>query len=490
MKKLSFISLTALVALAACSEAPTSPAGEIPALSEIVITAGVQAPPRAPGRPLFSTLEDARVNVGGSTTTALSLPGASCAPEAPRSVTISYTMSGNQRSDASFKVHTSWDYDGSEFVGTNPTTVVVAAKQGGGTATYSVAITVANSSGLGSGETHFVVSPFDLQTNPSDPPGQQLSLDASSSATVYVTFNDCTPEAPINTRPSLTMPADMTVEATSSAGAAVTFVVTANDTEDGDLTSSVVCTPESGSSFPFGETTVNCVVTDSGGLSAEGSFKVTVVDTTAPVFTSFPGSQTLIAANINGAVLDLESLGITAEDQGPNGEPGDISPDVSWACDYPAGAWLAIGSTTTVACTATDGRGNESDRSYFDVFVTLDLSAMTGFEQPLRMSAPFSAHKAGSTIPHKFGAPRYADGTPATDLASGLRLTLTKQSGGEEYEQETMDEYGAGSTAWRYSPAHYIFNLKTEKGWGAGDWTTTVSYAGIPLASTTFTMRN
>jgi hypothetical protein len=483
----------ALIALAACSEAPTSPGGEPAAPSEIVITPGIQAPVR-PGGPLFSTLENARLSVGGSTTTPVSLSGTNCTDYSPRQVTITYTLSGNQRSPASFKVYRTWDYDGAAFVGYNETTINVPAKQGGGNATYQVVLSIENSSRSGSGSTSFVVAPFDLDTNQSDPSGLRLDLDASSSATVYIDFEDCDP-TPTNTPPALTIPADMEVEATSSAGAPVHFVVTASDAEDGDLTHAVVCTAggipvQSGDLFPFGETIVECSVEDSGGLSAEGSFKITVVDTTPPVFTSFPDNQTLIAANINGAVLDLESLGIMAEDKGPNGEPGDISPDVTWSCDYVPGTWLEIGSTTTVACTATDGRGNESAPSTFDVFVTLDLSAMTGFEPPLRMSKPFSAHKAGSTIPHKFGAPRYADGTPATDLASGLRLTLTKQSGGEEYQQETMDEYGAGSTAWRYSPSHYIFNLKTEKNWGAGDWTTTVSYAGIELASTTFTMRN
>src|SRR5882672_1370674 len=70
---------------------------------------------------------------------------------------------------------------------------------------------------------------------------------------------------------------DLTVEATGPTGAVVTY-------DDGGF----VCTPPSGSTFPLGETTVNCV--DDVGNPA-GSFKVTVVDTTPPVLT-VPGPIT------------------------------------------------------------------------------------------------------------------------------------------------------------------------------------------------------
>ena len=56
-------------------------------------------------------------------------------------------------------------------------------------------------------------------------------------------------------------------------------------------------------------------------------------------------------------MLDLDALGITVEDVGGVSEPS------TFACDYVAGTVLAIGSTTTVDCTATDAIGNESDRA-------------------------------------------------------------------------------------------------------------------------------
>jgi hypothetical protein len=88
-----------------------------------------------------------------------------------------------------------------------------------------------------------------------------------------------------------------------------------------------------------------------------------------------------------------------------------------------------------------------SAASTFDVFVTPDLDTTCGVGAPLRNEAPYSAHKRTSTIPHKICLPAYADGSLATDLASGLRLTLKKTDNGSEvYEQTTSDDYSAGST--------------------------------------------
>jgi hypothetical protein len=92
-----------------------------------------------------------------------------------------------------------------------------------------------------------------------------------------------------NTAPSLNLPSNLTAEATSASGALVSYTATASDTQDGSLTPT--CSPASGSTFPLGPTTVNCSVTDSGGLSASGSFTVTVQDTTAPTVTA-PANMT------------------------------------------------------------------------------------------------------------------------------------------------------------------------------------------------------
>jgi len=87
----------------------------------------------------------------------------------------------------------------------------------------------------------------------------------SASDTFVVTVEDTTP-------PTLSMPAGVTEEATSAAGAAVTFSVSASDLVDGPV--AVVCAPVSGSTFAVGDTTVTCSATDAAGNTGAGSFVV------------------------------------------------------------------------------------------------------------------------------------------------------------------------------------------------------------------------
>jgi Cep192 domain 4/HYR domain len=99
----------------------------------------------------------------------------------------------------------------------------------------------------------------------SRPQPQEIALTGTGIRTLVIT-----PSTP----PILTLAPDQTVEATGPDGAPATYTVSASDAQDGTLTPS--CSPASGSVFPLGTTTVNCSVTDSGGLTATGSFTVAV----------------------------------------------------------------------------------------------------------------------------------------------------------------------------------------------------------------------
>jgi hypothetical protein len=145
--------------------------------------------------------------------------------------------------------------------------------------------------------------------------------------------------------PTITCPEDMTLECTSEDGAIAMFEATAEDTGDADPT--IVCTPPSGSVFPLGTTTVECVATDASGNSSSCSFDVTVVDTTPPVITC-PDDLTVECAGPDGAVATFDA---TATDE------CDEAPVV--VCTPASGSLFPLG-TTTVECTATDASGNSS----------------------------------------------------------------------------------------------------------------------------------
>ena len=101
-----------------------------------------------------------------------------------------------------------------------------------------------------------------------------------------------------HTPPVLTVPADVTVEATSPAGAVVTFEATAED--DIDPSPTVTCSPASGSTFPVADTLVGCTATDHRGNASTGSFTVHVVDTTPPTV--------LVTGVANGGSYTLGSV--------------------------------------------------------------------------------------------------------------------------------------------------------------------------------------
>jgi hypothetical protein len=79
---------------------------------------------------------------------------------------------------------------------------------------------------------------------------------------------------PDTTPPVLTVPSNVTVDATSPAGAAVSYAATATD--DLDPSPKVSCTPAAGATFAIGDATVKCTATDAGGNSANASFTVHV----------------------------------------------------------------------------------------------------------------------------------------------------------------------------------------------------------------------
>ena len=265
--------------------------------------------------------------------------------------------------------------------------------------------------------------------------------DAGNSATGYFDVNvvDTTP-------PALTLPSDMTLEATGPSGAAASFAATANDLVDGDIP--VDCTPDSGEMFSLGATLVNCSSTDAAGNTASGSFTVTVVDTTPPTL-QLPSDMTVSAESILGATV---SFSATASDI--------VDGSTTVHCTPASGLTFPIG-LTTVSCGSQDNAGNYAEGS-FTIKVTVQA---TGFYQPVDMNYNVNLVKAGSTVPLKFevfGNMNIAS-TEISDVSIVKSLKQKLTSCDPTAPTDEVETTATGGTMLRYDPTsgQFVYNWKT-----------------------------
>jgi Tol biopolymer transport system component len=133
-------------------------------------------------------------------------------------------------------------------------------------------------SDAGSGLADPAEASFSLTT--SVPAGSEDANAPTGTRQVCDSSGNCATAGPVDGNkidrkaPALSLPADKTVDATSPAGAAVSFTATAADAADPNP--AVRCTPASGATFAIGTTTVSCTATDHVGNQSSGTFKVTV----------------------------------------------------------------------------------------------------------------------------------------------------------------------------------------------------------------------
>lgn len=146
--------------------------------------------------------------------------------------------------------------------------------------------------------------------------------------------------------PILAIPEIVVAEATSPAGAAVSFD-----------TGGATCDHASGSQFPMGNTTVSCSMTNSFGTST-GTFLVVVTDTVAPVLN--------LPANIS-TNTQVVTYTATAND--------NIDGSIPVTCSPVSGSTFPTGATT-VQCVATDSHANTAFGSFT---VTVTLPPITAF---------------------------------------------------------------------------------------------------------------
>lgn len=470
-------------------------------------TSGAAAPPalalrkdtRTPSATLTPALSVVAAGEPVPTATCVSadpVPGsgvAGCTPQTPTSITVAgqvYSLANAKATDVAGNTSTvasqtavivsgTRNLDGS-FSAANSVTVVAGGELFNGSAftvngaptagtidaaaktntlslsvpnTYTIGVTVP-----GSGGTANVTVTFTVTVNDSVPPVLSLSapgpVEASSPAGAVVTFSatavdnidgavpvTCTPASGSTfalgittvtcsahdtagntstasftvtvrdtTAPNLTVPGNISgVEATGPGGAIVTYSATVTDIAD--PSPSVTCTPASGSTFALGTTTVSCTATDHSGNSTNKTFTVTVVDTTAPVFGPAPAIGPIEGNTLGGAVVGYVKPSAT----------DTVSGAVTVTCTPASGSTFALG-TTSVACTASDAKGNQATATFTVAVVDTTPPSLT---VPANITKAATS-AAGAIVTYTVTATDVVSGpiTPVCAPASGTTFPI------------------------------------------------------------------
>ena len=195
------------------------------------------------------------------------------------------------------------------------------------------------------------------------------ALNTASGGFLVIVTEDVTP-------PVLSLPANITAEATGPNGAVVTYTATANDNLDGPVP--VTCVPPSGSTFALGTTTVQCSASDAHGNIATGSFTITVRDTTPPTIVSITASPnnlwppdhkmadvtvTVIATDLVDPAPTSHIVSVSMNQADDSNGDGNTSPD-----------WIITGPLTLQLRAERD---SGSDRVYTITIATTDSSGNT-----------------------------------------------------------------------------------------------------------------
>jgi len=248
------------------------------------------------------------------------------------------------------------------------------------------------------------------------------------------------------TAPSLTMPGDITKEATSPAGATATFAPTATDLVDTNV--DIVCTPASVSTFAITTTTVSCTATDDSGNDVSGSFTVRVRDTTPPVVDTHVDME-VIATSGSSAVANFTNP--AAHDI--------VSGTLATTCTPATGSTFGIGQNT-VTCRATDGAGNTGEGT-FKVLVKYNFG---GFLRPIDNLPTTNLVQAGQAIPVKFSL---GGNQGLSIFATGYPRVVTMSCATNAVQDLVEETVTAGSSSLQYDAGNtqYIYVWKTDKSW-------------------------
>jgi hypothetical protein len=196
----------------------------------------------------------------------------------------------------------------------------------------------------------------------------------TSTGAFTVTVKDTTP-------PTLSVPANITAEATSANGAAVTYPA-ATATDAVTASPAITYSAASGSTFALGTTTVNVAAKDTAGNTSTGSFTITVVDTTAPTITSlstnaptlWPPNHKMVGVTVTASASDLvgvtslKIVNVTSSEPDNGLGDGDTPNDIQITGDLTVNlraerSGAGNGRTYTITVEARDAAGNASTKA-------------------------------------------------------------------------------------------------------------------------------
>lgn len=249
------------------------------------------------------------------------------------------------------------------------------------------------------------------------------------------------------TPPSIAMPADIEVTATSGAGAIVTFAAPVASDVVSEVT--VSCGAASGSMFPVGTTNVACTAIDASGNSASGQFSVTVREapgatptgsnvsiTPIDQSTGEPSKASITFGNVTGSGQTTVSSSTVGQGGGPPapanfklGSPATLY-DISTTASFTGTATICInysnvrypnesklkllhyvnGNWETLTTTSLDTQNKiicAQTTSFSPFLVAQEIYAFSGFFKPVQNTDANGNYvinevKAGSAVPIKF----------------------------------------------------------------------------------------
>jgi predicted outer membrane repeat protein len=283
------------------------------------------------------------------------------------------------------------------------------------------------------------------------PPGSMFPLGKTSvtctatddsgnkaSCSFTITVVDTTP-------PTITCPADITLEAISSAGVPATFAAAVVDLVD--TQPSITYSSPPGSMFPLGKTSVICTATDASGNKADCGFTVTVVDTTPPAITC-PTDITLEGTCPAGAVATFAVVAIDL-----------VDPQPVITYNVPSGAMFPLG-TTLVTCTAVDTSGNKTNCSFA---VTVVDTTPPQFTLSVTPTILWPLNKKITKITPSWTVTDLCDPSPTVFLKS---ITITEPAQSNDPKTRTgtaLDASKSRLTFYVKPPISLLLNKKMTK---------------------------